>query len=70
MKNGLLNIFLWKMQTLVFELHSSCKFSRVHIKRHYDSKHADSVNGKPKARNQEPTVDLFKRAAPSQCCAD
>ena len=66
MKNGRLNIFLSKMQTLVFDLQSNYNVNRVglyNIKRHYDSKHADGVYGKLKGRNQELKVDLFKRAA-------
>ena len=38
------------------------------IKRHYDSKDADSVYGKLKGRNQELKVDLFKRAARTMLC--
>ena len=36
--------------------------TEYNIKRHYDSKHADGVHGKPKERNQELKVDVFKRA--------
>ena len=42
--------------------------TEYNIKRHYDSKHADSVYGKLKGRNQEPKVDLFKRAARTMLC--
>ena len=41
--------------------------TEYNIKRHYDSKHAESVYGKLKGRKQELKVDLFKQLA--QCCA-
>ena len=34
--------------------------TEYNIKQHYDSKHADSVYGNLKGRNQELKVDLFK----------
>ena len=42
--------------------------TEYNIKRHYDWKHADSVYGKLKGRNQELKVDLFKRAARTMLC--
>ena len=42
--------------------------TEYNIKRHYDPKHADSVYGKLKGRNQKLKVDLFKRAARTMLC--